>query len=383
VSPGRTRGAALLAAACVTTLARALAAQAGATVDLGVSRVQYAGFLASAAVALTPALLVERHNAALSLRGTYLVFESGNRSLQGALAASAVRRIAGPWRAELRGAGGGSSYADFASFWHALGGVRAFRNLGRATIWADVSGGATSYGGRPRPVAAMGAGAWTRRAGVAVGLSGSHTRVGDTAYTDLRAEVRRSLVGLVLRGEIGARVWSRGGGKGVYGEGSATKRLGERLALVLAGGAYPNDPARGSISGRYVSAALRLGVWAPRPVAPRRPAPVPVGSGSRAGPGSSGEGGPWLEVRPEPAGAVRLLVHAPDASSVEVAGDFTDWRPVVLVTAGGGVWEALLLIPPGLHRVNVRLGGGPWVVPQGLRRAADDYAAEIGIFVVP
>ena len=132
-----------------------------------------------------------------------------------------------------------------------------------------------------------------------------------------------------------------------------------------------------------MSAALRLGVWVPRPIVPRPPAPIPSRSGSAAGPGSSVEGGPWLEVRPELAGVVRILVHAADASSVEIAGDFTDWRPVSLVAVGGGLWVARLAIAPGLHRANVRLGGGPWLVPEGVRRTADDYGTEIGIFVVP
>lgn len=382
VSSGRTRGAAFFAAACMATLARALAAQASATVDLGVAHVRYAGFLSSAAISLTPALLVERRSAALSLRGTCLVFQSGNRSLQGALAASAVRRITGGWRAEVWGAGGASSYADVASFWHAFGGARALHTAGRATVWADVSGGASSHGGKPRPLAGVGAGVWTRRAGVTLGLSGSHTRVGDTVYTDFLAEGRQSVAGVLLRAEIGARVWSRGGGSGVYGEGSAAKRLSQRFALVVAGGSYPNDPARGSISGRYVSAALRLGVWSPRPNAPRWPASLPSSMGPTRDRGSSSSSEPWLEVRPETKG-VRLVVHAPDASSVEVAGDFTDWRPVPLVAVGSGVWEALMAIPPGLHRANVRLSGGPWLVPHGMRRAADDYGAEIGVFVVP
>ena len=47
------------------------------------------------------------------------------------------------------------------------------------------------------------------------------------------------------------------------------------------------------------------------------------------------------------------------------------------------MWEAVLLIPSGLHRLNVRIDGGAWIVPAGMTRAADDYGDEVGIMAVP
>jgi 1,4-alpha-glucan branching enzyme len=91
----------------------------------------------------------------------------------------------------------------------------------------------------------------------------------------------------------------------------------------------------------------------------------------------------WLEIKPAADGWVRLQVHAPDVESVEVTGDFTDWQPVPLVRAGPGQWEVQLAIARGVHRINVRLNGGGWIVPVGTTRAADDYGTEIGIFVIP
>jgi hypothetical protein len=77
------------------------------------------------------------------------------------------------------------------------------------------------------------------------------------------------------------------------------------------------------------------------------------------------------------------VIHAPEATSVEIAGDFTDWQPVALRRVDPSRWEAARPIARGVHRINVRLGAGPWVVPVGATRAADDFGGEIGIFVVP
>jgi len=40
-------------------------------------------------------------------------------------------------------------------------------------------------------------------------------------------------------------------------------------------------------------------------------------------------------------------------------------------------------IPKGLHRLNVRRDGGPWMAPGGTTRSADDYDGEVGVFILP
>ena len=47
------------------------------------------------------------------------------------------------------------------------------------------------------------------------------------------------------------------------------------------------------------------------------------------------------------------------------------------------MWETVLPIPSGMHRLNVRIDRGPWIVPVGLTRAADDFGDEVGIVAVP
>jgi 1,4-alpha-glucan branching enzyme len=88
-------------------------------------------------------------------------------------------------------------------------------------------------------------------------------------------------------------------------------------------------------------------------------------------------------VVPVQEGRARLTVHAPDVISVEVAGDFTDWQPLTLTRAGASRWEVTLPIRSGVHRINVRLGQGPWLVPSGATPVTDDFGGASGQFVIP
>ena len=374
---------AFLAAATSLVGVRAPAAQTTGTIDVGVSTVRYDGFLPSGAWSLTPALTWAGTGAAVTARGTYLRFESGRRSLQGLVAASLFtppNLLPQRWRGELSLSGGGSSYADFASFWHATGEARLhFVAAGRGA-WIGGTGGRTSYGGAPRPVAVVGVGLWARRAQVTVPASATRSFVGDTTYSDLASTIHASAGRFELDASLAARVSSRGAGHGVHGEASATFTLGERAALFVSGGRYPTDPVSGSVAGRYASAGLRLRTALPRPRAIRDPQPLMRSP-------ANGDGGASfsarLEVRLAPDGTGRVVVHAPAAATVEVAGDFTDWQPVVLLRTGEDVWESELHISSGVHRVNVRIDGGRWIAPAGTTRAEDEFGGEVGIVAVP
>jgi hypothetical protein len=186
----------------------------------------------------------------------------------------------------------------------------------------------------------------------------------------------------VLEGIVGARVWSRGGGRGVFGEGSATLTLGRQAALVLSAGRYPTDAVSGSIAGRYVTAAVRLGT-----ISVRRPAAPTVSIITRPSESHSSTSSTdtRLEIQARQDDDVRLTLYAPGATAVEISGDFTDWRPVPLSRNPGNAdaWVATFRIPRGMHRINVRRDGGPWMAPGGTKRSADDYDGEVGVFVLP
>ena len=201
--------------------------------------------------------------------------------------------------------------------------------------------------------------------------------VGDTQYSDIGLTASGQRGRTALETALGARVLSRGAGRGVYGEASAILSLNDRLALVISGGRYPTDPIRGSIAGRYASAALRLHIQPKRAIALGAP---------QLGTGADGEiasASPMLSARPDGSGRARLIVRAPNATLVEIAGDFTEWRPIALQRAPNGDWEIVQVVTSGVHRVNVRIDGGPWTVPAGTTRLAGDFGDYVGVFVVP
>ena len=354
-------------------VARPGAAQLSATLDAGLSLVRYDGFLSSSAASLTPQVRWERRGTHLSVHGTYLRFESGNTSLEGAVTAAWLTPLGGRWRGEVAASGGASAYADIASFWHGVAEGRLHLVRGNAGAWIGATGGRASFGAAARPVAVAAMGAWALRADMTWLASLDRSFVGDTAYSDLRASVRRRSGAVLLEASVGARFASRGGGRGIYGEGSATLDVNRSVALVLSGGRYPTDAISGSIAGRYLTGAIRIGGGTRRPPVQR---PLPAFS--------AGTTAPLLEVIAAGDARVRLVISAPEATSVEVTGTFTDWQPVSLVqNANGRTWEIVLPLARGLHRIDVRINGGRWQAPAGTARVADDYGGEAGVFVVP
>jgi hypothetical protein len=371
--------AALVGAACGFAPARAPAAQTTGTLDVGVTTVRYDGFLASGAAAVTPAVRWDGPQGWLSARATYLRFESGHRSMQGLVTGSLFTPVAPRWRGQFAITTGGSRYIDFASFWHAVGEARLHLLSGDRGAWVGGMGGRTSYGRAPRPVSGAALGLWTQRRGVTIFASANRLFIGDTAYTDLESSARTRRGPLTLEAALGARVWSRGGGHGVYGEASATYALGGRTAIVLSGGRYPTDAISGSIAGRYLTVGIRLQTAPRRPVVARDPPPYSPHGGSNGHSAAA----PALRVERAAPDSVRLVVHAPLAETVEIVGDFTDWQPVALQRGAGESWEVVLMLSNGLHRIDVRIDGGAWLVPAGTTPVADDFDGAIGIFVVP
>jgi hypothetical protein len=357
-----------------------LHAQASATIDMGASLVRYDGFLLSSAVTVTPTFTWFGSRAAVNARGTLLRFESGNRSLQGSVVGSVFTRPGRSWRMEASGTAGASSYADFASFWHLLGEVRIRRNTDRGGIWVAATAGRTAFGSpeEARPVLAASISALQRHTAVVLLLTAGRAFVGDTQYSDIGMTARGQYRQIVLEMLVAARFWSRGAGEGVYGEASGVIPFSDRWAAVISGGRYPSDPIRGSIAGRYISAAVRFRL---------QPTRRPVGALPLSHSGANGGADPTsstkLTLTREASGSVRLVLQAPPASSVEIAGDFSDWQPVAMTRTPDGRWEVLLPIRPGVHQINLRIGGGPWQVPGGTTRLVGDYGDDVGTFVVP
>lgn len=376
---------ALIGLVCGASI-RSLSAQVTANVEAGVSNVKYDGFLASGAGSLSSVMRWQdpRGRGFVNARGTYLRFESGRHSVDASATGSWFAPLGARWRGELGLTAGASQYANIASFAHADIEARLHFMRANRGSWLGATVGSASFGGGARPVGVLAVGTWWLVGDMTMFVSADRSFVGDTAYSDVRSSARWRLDRITLEGVLGARVWSVGGGRGVFAEGSAAFALGTHAALVISGGRYPTDAVSGSIAGRYVTAALRVGSIAFHHTTPRTLSAPPIRSGGSVDPADP-PGEMRLEIQPTEGDDVRLLLRAPGAAAVEVSGDFTDWQPVTLNRSSGdsSAWEGVFQIPRGVHRINVRRDGGQWRAPSGTTRSSDDYDGDVGIFVVP
>jgi hypothetical protein len=149
---------------------------------------------------------------------------------------------------------------------------------------------------------------------------------------------------------------------------SATRSLTPQLALVAGAGRSGSDPVTSVPGSRYFVLGLRLKVGA---------AP----SGSLVAPPPPAEHTPFRIGPALPAGR-EVLVRAPAARQVELAGDFTDWKPVTLERSDRGAWRAVLPIAPGVHRLAIRIDQGEWRAPPGSRPVPNEFGGEVAEIVV-
>jgi chromosome partitioning protein len=85
------------------------------------------------------------------------------------------------------------------------------------------------------------------------------------------------------------------------------------------------------------------------------------------------------------AGLVRLNASFPDAESVAVTGDFTDWsvQGMPLKTRDDGVWELELDVEPGCYEYKFIVDGVWKVDPENPERVRNNYGQLNSILLVP
>ena len=183
------------------------------------------------------------------------------------------------------------------------------------------------------------------------------------------------------------------------GQGSLRWRAGRLSVAAVAGlslgdGVTARRWAQGAVEWQLTRRVLVLGSLGERPAPslafhseahPRSMIGIQFAPWSSLGWAMSGSLQPaalaWKsELLPDDRLIVR--VHLRDVTSAEIAGDFTDWKPVALERLHGGWWYQVFRVTPGVHRVQLRLNGGAWRSPPGLPRADDGPGGPSGSLVV-
>jgi hypothetical protein len=146
-----------------------------------------------------------------------------------------------------------------------------------------------------------------------------------------------------------------------FASGSASIPLTSMLSLTLAGGKYPSNRLTGAAGGRFFSTGFAMRVGGARAVASL---PQPAG------------------VPRAQAEFTRLAIRAPDASRVEVAGDWNGWTLVSAARAPNGVWYADLPLAAGEYRYAFLVDGTEWRVPQGVVAVDDGFGGKAAFVTV-
>jgi hypothetical protein len=148
----------------------------------------------------------------------------------------------------------------------------------------------------------------------------------------------------------------------------ALYQVTSRVALIASSGQFPVDVVSGLPSGGFTTFSMRFNL---------RNDPPTSSTGELARSRAK-----WQAFSATAAGDGNhlILVRVPGANAVEMMGDFTDWSPVLLVPDGPDMWRLRMRIPAGLHEINMRVDGGPWMVPAGLTAVDDGLGGRVGIF---
>jgi hypothetical protein len=196
---------------------------------------------------------------------------------------------------------------------------------------------------------------WQVRSGEApllLAVREERARVAGTQVVDRTASASFAFGRLLLGASAGRRASSAE--TMTFSSGSASLSLTPVLSLQGSAGRYPSSFLTGASSGRYVSVGLVLRSGGPRPMRLPRPTGVPG-------------------VRDN---ATRLSIRAPEATRVELAGDWNDWKPGPARRAANGVWYADVALAPGEYRYAFRVDGGAWRVPEGAVISDDGFGGK-------
>ena len=355
------------------------------TLDVGGAALRYADTLTTGAATITPHLVADWGSEFIDASGTYSHFTSGGWSTQGSLSASRFIPINGGFFGEVGGFAGGSTHNDGTRTGEVIANGRLHLARDRSEFFLGFGGGRTWDGVAWRSLLLGDAGASMGSGPMSALLTISPTLVNDSIkYADAQASLSWKTgaldLGALAGFRLGDQLTTLSSNVKSWASVSAVFWMTPRIALALGGGNYPVDPTQGFPGGRFVSLSVRLaqgrrhGQQASAQSGPEFP---PADLASSMAPGVS-----RFIVTRGVGDAVTLRVNAPSARQVEISGDFTNWVPAQLAPAGGGWWSITIPIKNGKYQMNVRVSGGPWMVPPGLLSIADEFGGTVGLLVI-
>jgi hypothetical protein len=333
---------------------------------------QYADSIDANAIAVTPSLWIDGRRGSLNTTATLSQFSGGGWSAQGSADGSLFTRRIGLFFGEIQGSAGGSTRNDASRTGQLLGIARAHLATDDRGIWIGAGTGGTWDGVEWRNVLQAEAAAWIHRNNASASVSATPVIVDDSIrYTDAQVTGGLNLLRVDLDASAGFRSGSRlptlGGTAKSWGSASIAGWVTPRIALVASAGTYPVDLTQGFPGGRFASLSIRFGS--------RRFTPthnvVLVASARNS-----------FALRKTDNGMREIRIRNESAKSVEIMGDFTDWKPVQLENIESSWWTIRVPLEPGVHEMNMRVDGREWIVPPGLARKSDEFGGVVGVLVV-
>jgi hypothetical protein len=191
-------------------------------------------------------------------------------------------------------------------------------------------------------------------------------------FSDLEGSVRWEVGVLELTAQTGYRFgdsYDVTADSKRWSAATATIWLNERIAFVAAGGRQPALPLRGLPARSFGMAGLELAYW-----------PIAKGSVPVALPRATLVKS--FDVHPLATGMHKIIIHVSGVETVDVMGDFSDWSPLTLTRRGRDLWELSVPLASGMHQINVRVDGGPWMAPPGIPTMRDNFNGDVGMIVV-
>jgi hypothetical protein len=391
----------LLALACCAWTSPALGQLAG-TLDMGAGTYRPDRSIAGGIASIVPTLRYRSGPIELSALGVYSDAPAGRWNFEGGTEASVRTPAFGFLLLEAGGKAEWTSHYRVRGTTTFSGGMRAYLATGsRARAWVGRTFGRASSLGARRPLRRTEIGGSAVLGTVQLEFTLANTSVDrsymlgpvdpregptvDTLSSNPDAEPngqhrvdRIALTDAVLSGSwrfrsltfdasLGRRFGRFTPETTIWGL-SASRDIAPALALVAAAGRAGSDPVTSVPGARYFAVGLRLKVGASvLPAVPARTA--------------ADESAPF-RIGPAVAAGREIVIQAPEAGAVELAGDFTDWKPVALRRWGEHAWRVLLPVPPGLHRLAVRIDGGEWHAPPGTRAIESEFGGQVAEVVV-